>query len=102
MAKHIHHVPSVIVLFFALDWDDGNYDDRMKDCSSLVDDIRNRIANRCCRIALVLLQKSLNIPLDDGMTTERATKLCDTCDIPAKSLFVLPFQDTQLIGYITK
>ena len=103
MNKHIHLIPSVIVLFYELDWDDTDYKERVNDCATLLENIRLGLFERGCKIALVLLQKSLAIPLEDNLTTERATHLCDTCDIPAKSLFVLPYQDTQhFYGYIIR
>lgn len=103
MLKHLSEVPSVIVVFYELDWDDFDFAEKGRECASIVENFRNNIINRTCRIALVLLQKSYSIPMEDGLATDRATQLLELCNISATSLFVLPYEDSQhFLGYIVR
>lgn len=103
MVKHLHQIPSVIVVFFELDWDNINFTEKSIECASLVESIENKIENRNCRVALVLLQKNYSIPMEDGLATERATSLLELCKISATLLFVLPYEDQQhFYGYIIR
>ena len=39
---------------------------------------------------------------DETSTSERATALCSSCELSARSLFVLPINAENLSGYITR
>ncbi|CAG5129381.1 unnamed protein product, partial [Candidula unifasciata] len=59
----------------------------------------NSLQGRNTKIAVVLIQKNAPLPPgEDLMAAEKAVSLCSSCDISAKSLYVLPHTD-HLIGY---
>jgi len=93
----------VIVLFINLDWDDADFNEKRLECLSRIEYIKNQIGNRGCKIALVLIQQGVTATANEELTTEKASQLCDSCDISAKSLLVLPVQDAQhFFGYILR
>ncbi|RUS82473.1 hypothetical protein EGW08_009779 [Elysia chlorotica] len=99
MPKHLQEVPAVVVVFFDLDWDEPLWKERQMECSTRVEIVRNSLQGRNTKIAVVLIQKNAPLPPgEDMMAAERAVSLCSTCDISAKSLYVLPHTD-HLIGY---
>ena len=68
-----------------------------------VEYLRRSLNSRNTRITLVLIQTSTPLPSDDSLVTERAALLCSSCDLNAKSLFVLQVSDvSQLMGYILR
>jgi trafficking protein particle complex subunit 11 len=60
---------------------------------------RAALEGRTTRVAVVLIQNGPTIPAgDEGVTAERASTLCTTCELNAKNLFLLPHND-HLQGY---
>jgi trafficking protein particle complex subunit 11 len=101
--KHLFEIPSVAVMFFDLDWDDVYWNDKRTECVARVEHLRRSLHLRNTRICLVLIQMNAHLPSDDSSVTERASLLCNSCDLPPKSLFVLPVSDLQqLLGYILR
>ncbi|CAG2121628.1 unnamed protein product, partial [Medioppia subpectinata] len=94
---------SVCVLFVDLNWDDLYWNQKRTECVAKVEHLRRLLGTRNTRITLVLIQSSTSLPSDDSLVTERAALLCSSCDLNAKSLFVLPVSDvSQLMGYILR
>ena len=102
MNKHLTQIPSVVVVFFELDWDDLAWRERHLACASRVQVVRSSLQGRTTKVAVVLIQKSSPLPPgEDMIAAERAAALCSACELSAKSLFVLPHTD-HLIGYIIR
>nr|XP_002122142.1 trafficking protein particle complex subunit 11-like [Ciona intestinalis] len=102
MKKHLSLLPSVVVVFFELDWDDPAWKERHLACASRVQVVRSSLQGRTTKVAVVLIQKSTPLPPgEDMVAAERAAALCSACELSAKSLFILPHTD-QLLGYIIR
>ncbi|VDK38317.1 unnamed protein product [Gongylonema pulchrum] len=97
--KYVNEVPSVIVLFTDLGWDHPSWNEKVTECESKISSIRTSIGNRATRICLVLLQQ--NSTIDNPLATERASKLCQMCQLPTKQLFALPIGD-RMFGSILR
>ncbi|XP_054155217.1 trafficking protein particle complex subunit 11-like isoform X2 [Oppia nitens] len=103
LKKHLFDIPSVCVLFFELNWDDLNWNQKRTDCVARVEYLKRVLHLRNTKITLVLIQTSTPLPSDDSLVTERAALLCNSCDLNAKSLFVLPVSDvSQIMEYILR
>jgi uncharacterized protein involved in propanediol utilization len=61
---------------------------------------RAALEGRNTKIAIVLIQNELpsSSGTEDLVATERATALCAACELPAKTLYFLPYAD-HLLGY---
>ncbi|XP_051176751.1 trafficking protein particle complex subunit 11 [Leptopilina boulardi] len=102
MNKYLNEIPSLVVVFYDLDWTDPMWNEKKMECVSRVDSLRAVSEGRNPRIAIVLIQRHAAPPgTEDVLATERATALYTACDIPAKSLYILPLGD-HLMGYITR
>lgn len=102
MQKHLYQVPSVVVIFFELDWDDAAWKERHVMCASRVQVVRSALQGRSTKVAVVLIQNSTPLPPGENLVAaERAATLCSACELSAKSLFVLPHTD-HLLGYIVR
>ena len=100
MNKYLNEIPSVAVLFYDLDWHDALWNDKKIECVSRVQSLRAAIEGRNTKIAVVLIQKDTppTSGNEDLVATERATALCAACELPAKTLYFLPYAD-HLLGY---
>ncbi|XP_046424871.1 trafficking protein particle complex subunit 11 isoform X1 [Neodiprion fabricii] len=100
MNKYLNDIPSVVVIFYDLDWNDSMWNEKKIECASRVQSLRAAIEGRSTKIAVVLIQHGAppQPGAEDAATTERATALCAACELPAKSLYVLPHGD-HLLGY---
>ncbi|XP_014211822.1 trafficking protein particle complex subunit 11 isoform X2 [Copidosoma floridanum] len=101
MNKYLNEVPAVVVVFYDLDWHDAQWNEKKMECASRVQSLRAVLEGRNTKIAVVLIQKEAP-PLpgtEDLVATERATALCAACELPAKTLYFLPYAD-HLLGYI--
>ncbi|XP_044015517.1 trafficking protein particle complex subunit 11 isoform X2 [Aphidius gifuensis] len=106
MTKYLNEIPSVVVFFYDLDWNDPQWNEKKIDCSSKVQSLRSSLDGRNTKIAVVLIQKSSSVsssPTDneDTLTSDRATSLCTSCELQGKLLYILPHGD-HLMGYITR
>eukprot|EP00795_Rhopilema_esculentum_P015692 gene15692-6984_t len=102
MSKHLHIIPSLMVIFFDLDWDHIQWKEKETECASRVAALRSSLQGRNTRLAVVLIQRNIPLPPgEDPQAIERAESLCTSCELSAKSLFVLPFSD-HLHGYVTR
>lgn len=100
--KHLAQVPAAAILFFDMDWDDPQWADKRADCSARIRALRASLQGRNTKVALVLVQNNLSIPVGDNMlATERAHALCNACELQPKALFVLPYSD-HLFGFILR
>ncbi|ELT94290.1 hypothetical protein CAPTEDRAFT_179073 [Capitella teleta] len=99
MSKHLQQVPAVVVCFFDLDWDEVMWKERQMECATKVQIVRDSLSGRSTRVCVVLIQKNAPLPPgEDVVAAERAASLCSSCELSAKSLFVLPLTD-HLLGY---
>lgn len=99
MQKHLTEVPAVAVQFVDLDWDDPHWTEKKAECENKVDQLRANLQNWDTKVALVLIQKRAALPgTEDQVAAERAASLCTSCNLSAKTLFVLPHSD-HLFGY---
>ncbi|XP_011691077.1 PREDICTED: trafficking protein particle complex subunit 11-like [Wasmannia auropunctata] len=101
--KYLNDIPSVVVVFYDLDWNDPLWNEKKMECASRVQSLRAALDGRSTKIAVVLIQHAVQ-PLpgaEDVVATERATALCGACDLTAKLLYILPHAD-HLLGYISR
>lgn len=103
MNKYLNEIPSLVVCFYDLDWNDPLWNEKKLDCAQKIQSLRTSLEGRSTKIAVVLVQRSAPPPpgSEDAMATERATALCAACELPAKSLYVLPHGD-HLLGYTSR
>ncbi|XP_028815392.1 trafficking protein particle complex subunit 11 [Denticeps clupeoides] len=102
MNKHLNLVPALVVLFYELDWDDPQWKEKQSECATKVEIVRTSLQGRNTKVAVVLIQKKTPLPPgEDVVASERASALCNACDLSGKSLFVLPHTD-HLVGYIIR
>eukprot|EP00038_Savillea_parva_P000401 m.95974 g.95974 ORF g.95974 m.95974 type:complete len:1226 (+) comp10134_c0_seq1:244-3921(+) len=100
--KHKEQIPSVVVIFFNLEWQAENWATRESECADLINGIRANAKGRYTRLVAVLLQAS---PLPDGDTLveERAVSLRNACQLKTRSsLFALPSKDSGLKGMVIR
>lgn len=94
MHKHLHLVPSLVVIFYELDWNDPLFKDKQNDLKEKLDMVRRSLEGRGAAISVVLLQNKNSFPtVDDVYSSERdqlANNLCTNLEIAKRSLCVLP------------
>lgn len=81
--KHLNLVPSLVVVFFELDWDEPNWKEKQMECATRIELVRSELRDRNTRIILILIQKHPNIPVDGDnvLARERYPALCTACSI---------------------
>ncbi|KOB67024.1 Uncharacterized protein OBRU01_20427 [Operophtera brumata] len=100
--KRISLIPSVVVIFYDMDWNDAQWNEKMIECASKVQSIRAAVEGHATRVAVVVVQSRLAPPPSEYLLgAERAQALCTACEIQSKALFVLPHSD-HLMGYIVR
>uniref|UniRef100_T1IXF1 Trafficking protein particle complex subunit 11 n=1 Tax=Strigamia maritima TaxID=126957 RepID=T1IXF1_STRMM len=99
--KHLYLVPSLVVVFYDLDWDDPMWNEKKMECETKIEIVRAALDARDTKVALVLMQKNSIVPGDDGTTKAAAMSICSACDLSTNCLFVLPHTD-HLHGYILR
>ncbi|CAL4110444.1 unnamed protein product, partial [Meganyctiphanes norvegica] len=106
MNKYLNLVPSLVVLFYDLDWGDQNWSELKNDLVLKIQILKSDLSGRSIRLALVLIQSGISVPGEDSRTAERAQEraatLCNACDLQPKNLFVLPHSDQHLLGYTVR
>ncbi|VDL95118.1 unnamed protein product [Schistocephalus solidus] len=96
MRKHLDELPAVVAIFFDLEWDEKQWQEKLTECVQRVETVRSNLQSRDSKVVVVLLQKRVPVPVaDDINATERAQDLCSRCQLPVKHLFVL-----QLTGFM--
>ncbi|XP_026845227.1 trafficking protein particle complex subunit 11 [Drosophila persimilis] len=99
MLKHLHVLPSVVVLFQDMEWNDLEWTEKQVQCAATVQALKNALQERNTRLCLVLLQKAAPLPPgEDLLAAERAASLTSACGITSKMLFILPHTE-HLMGY---
>ncbi|XP_017000821.2 trafficking protein particle complex subunit 11 [Drosophila takahashii] len=99
MLKHLHVLPSVVVLFQDMEWNDLQWTEKQVQCAGIVQALKNSLQERNTRLCLVLLQKAAPLPPgEDLLAAERAASLTNACGITSKMLFILPHTE-HLTGY---
>lgn len=102
MRKHLYEIPSLVVVFYDLDWDDPMWSEKQMECSTKVEVVRTALESRNTKLAVVLIQRNAPLPSgEEDIAAKRAAALCASCELSAKSLFVLP-QTDHLLGYIVR
>ncbi|XP_073840968.1 trafficking protein particle complex subunit 11 gry [Musca autumnalis] len=102
MLKHLHVLPSVVVLFQDIEWNDSQWTEKQLQCVAALQTLKNALQERNTRICLVLLQKSPPLPPgEDMLASERAASLTSACGINSKMLFILPHSE-HLMGYVLR
>lgn len=100
--KRVNLIPAVVVIFYDMEWNDPQWNEKIIECASRVQSIRAAVEGHTTRIAVVVVQSGLSPPPSEYMLgAERAQALCSACEIQSKSLFVLPHSD-HLMGYIIR
>lgn len=100
--KRLSVIPAVVVIFYDMDWNDPQWNEKIIECASKVQSIRAAVEGHATRIAVVVIQSRQSPPPSEYMLgAERAQTLCAACEIQSKSLFVLPHSD-HLMGYIVR
>lgn len=100
--KRVSLIPAVIVIFYDMDWNDTQWNEKIIECASKVQSIRAAVEGHATRVAVVVIQSRQSPPPSEYMLgAERAQALCAACEIQSKSLFVLPHGD-HLMGYIVR
>lgn len=100
--KHVSSIPAVVVIFYDMEWNDPQWNEKIIECASRVQSIRAAVEGHATRVAVVVVQSGLSPPPSEYMLgAERAQALCSACEIQSKSLFVLPHND-HLMGYIIR
>ncbi|KAJ0173891.1 hypothetical protein K1T71_010037 [Dendrolimus kikuchii] len=100
--KRVTLIPAVVVIFYDMDWNDPQWNEKIIECASKVQSIRAAVEGHATRVAVVVIQSRLSPPPSEYMLgAERAQALCAACEIQSKSLFVLPHSD-HLMGYIVR
>ncbi|XP_037959317.1 trafficking protein particle complex subunit 11-like [Teleopsis dalmanni] len=99
MLKHLHVLPSVVVLFQDIEWNDAQWTEKQVQCAATIQGLKNSLQERNTRLCLVLLQKAAPLPPgEDLLASERAASLTTACGINSKMLFILPHTE-HLLGY---
>ncbi|OAD60815.1 Trafficking protein particle complex subunit 11, partial [Eufriesea mexicana] len=103
MNKYLNEIPAVVVVFYNLDWNDPQWNEKKMECASRVQSLRNALDGRTTKIAVVLIQQCTQPPpgSEDAIATERATAVCGACELPPKLLYILP-HGNHLLGYISR
>ncbi|CAK9810108.1 Trafficking protein particle complex subunit 11 [Anthophora plagiata] len=103
MNKYLNEIPAVVVVFYDLDWNDPQWNEKKMECASRVQSLRNALDGRTTKITVVLIQHCAQPPpgSEDAIATERATAVCGACELPPKLLYVLP-HGNHLLGYISR
>ncbi|XP_053614976.1 trafficking protein particle complex subunit 11 [Plodia interpunctella] len=98
--KRVSLIPAVVVIFYDMEWNDPQWNEKIIECASKVQSIRAAVEGHATRVAVVVIQNGQSPPPSEYMLgAERAQALCSACEIQSKSLFVLPHSD-HLMGYI--
>ncbi|CAH8468192.1 unnamed protein product [Heterobilharzia americana] len=102
MRKHLEEIPAFVALFYDLDWDEPQWEERSSECAQMVATVRSKLAGRESKLVVVLIQKRAPLPLGEDLNAmDRAQSLCTKCDLPGKNLFVLSHTNL-LYGCITR
>ena len=103
MNKYLNEIPAVVVVFYDLDWNDPQWNEKKMECASRVQTLRNALEGRSTKIAVVLIQHCTQPPpgSEDALAAERATAVCGACELPPKLLYILPHGD-HLLGYTSR
>ena len=88
ITKHQSQVPSVVVLFLELNWNDAEVAEKTVACAERVKQLKAALAGRTTKICLVLLQDETSHAEADSVTN-----FCTECEISPRSLFVLGTKD---------
>lgn len=99
--KHLNLIPSLVVVFFDLDWNEPNWKEKQMECSTKVELVKQSLGERNTRIVLVLVQKN-QMPVNDDnvLARERYPSLCNACSLKQGYIFLLHVE--HLLGYVQK
>ncbi|KAL5016623.1 hypothetical protein ScPMuIL_006212 [Solemya velum] len=98
MNKQLNMVPSVVVVFYDLDWDENMWKEKQMECATRVEIVRNSLQGRGTKVAVVLIQKNALCRRVKMWWQRREQPLSAVPVTVGKHLYVLPHTD-HLIGY---
>jgi tetratricopeptide (TPR) repeat protein len=96
MHKHTVEVPSVLVVFFDLDWRDQEWDNKKLECAARVEVVRSGLQGRTTYLIVVLVQSTPpNLPgtvnsSEEHFVRDRASQLYKACSLVQGQLYLLP------------
>ena len=114
--KHLNQVPSVVAIFFELNWDEGDSHSKQMECVTRVERIKQALQGQSqspsqghqTKIVLVLIQKNRILPPgeDTPFASDYAAQLCEACGLPLRSLLILPLhvsaEEKEIDGFIKR
>eukprot|EP00049_Salpingoeca_infusionum_P002963 m.61688 g.61688 ORF g.61688 m.61688 type:complete len:1205 (-) comp11877_c0_seq3:651-4265(-) len=103
MVKHAQTIPAAVVVFFELEWQAEDWSERLKECASLLAQIRAGQCGRSSRIVAILQQ---TVPQNDvpmEVKQQRAQELRSGCSLHTRtSLYTLDAPDDRLDVSVSK
>ncbi|KNC85430.1 hypothetical protein SARC_02380 [Sphaeroforma arctica JP610] len=95
MFKHMHALPSVMVVFFELEWNDPYWSRMESECAAHLTAVRKSLEGRLCKLVVVLLHQITYLK-DDPQADVRAISFRRACEVEGKnSLFILPVNEKE-------
>ncbi|CAI4232277.1 unnamed protein product [Auanema sp. JU1783] len=98
--KYLERVPALIVLFLDLDWDHPSWEEKKTEAESKCESIRAS-CRKDSQLAVVLIQERNILNVEEPLACDRATELCNKCNLSPKHLFVIPILG-DIQGYSSK
>ena len=99
--KHLHKLPAVLALFYDLDWDSQDFEQKQTEVCSRISCLRQSLHGLNTRVLLVLIQSRLfhvshsSSPADQ-LTAKRMAGLAQSCGIQVDQLFQLPHTERMM------
>ncbi|KAL3317902.1 Tubulin polyglutamylase ttll4 [Cichlidogyrus casuarinus] len=101
MHKHLDEIPSVVVFFYDLDWDEEEWESKLAQSCSYIKTIRQSLLGRQTQFVVVLIQTRASLPNgEDLIVAERAQEFCHKADLAPNNLLVLPDPE-DLKGFVS-
>ncbi|VDN06382.1 unnamed protein product [Thelazia callipaeda] len=97
--KYVTEVPAVVVLFADLNLNHPSWNEKVTECQSKISSLRTCIGKYATRVCIVLLQQSY--PVDSPVAAEQTNKLCQSCQVSPKQLFIVP-TDERMFASVVK
>ena len=99
--KHLNDLPSVLVLFYDLDWDAQDFEQKQTECSSRISCLRQSLQGLNTRVLLVLIQSRIFIISHSGTAADqtaarRTNGIIQACGIQGEQLFPLPHTERMM------
>ena len=100
--KHTKQLPSVLVFFYDLDWNDVHWEEKKVECAAKLQTLRSSLTGRSTEFLVVLIQSIPPQQYEEGShETEQGNALSLACELHRTNLLVLPYTDRPQ-GFIAK